>query len=121
MGPHGVHALEVEHVVDVDVEDPGVRVRGAQHGGVQHLLGGLDPDVVDVAALTAQEALVLDPLDALAHQLGGHAPSPVVASSAARSSCGSWPDSGAGGRGGASPRPSRASSAARSTDRTMFW
>ena len=35
VGPDGVHALEVEHLGDVDVEDPRVRVGRAQHGGVQ--------------------------------------------------------------------------------------
>ena len=58
-----------------------------------------DGDVVDVAALAAQEPLVLDPLDLLAHQLGRHAPSPVEALSSARSSNSSCPASGSGGSG----------------------
>ncbi len=57
----------------------------AQHGRVERALA--DRDVVDVPALAAQEALVLDALDPLPEQLGGHgAPSSSVAtSSAARS------------------------------------
>ena len=54
-----------------------------------------DQHVVDVAALAAQEALVLDPLDPLAEQLA-------------------WSSVVASGRG-------RAPAGARSTDFTMFW
>ena len=121
VGPHRVHAVEVEDLVDVDVDDPGVRVRGAQHGRVQQGRVPVHADVVDVPAQAAQEALVLDALDRGAHQLRGHPPSPVVAASWARSSCSSCPGCGTGGAGGVSPLPSRASSAARSTARTMFW
>ncbi len=53
-----------------------------------------DQHVVDVPALAAQEALVLDALDLLAEQLRGHACPPAIVPSA--------------------------SSAARSTDFTMF-
>ena len=67
---------------DVDVDDPGVGVRRPQHGRVQDVLA--DGDVVDVAALAAQEALVLDPLDPLAEHPRGHRTS-SSASSAARS------------------------------------
>ncbi len=63
-------AVELEHLVDLDVDDPGVRVRRAEHGGVQR--GGVDRDVVDVPALAAEQPLVLDPLHLGAHQLGGH-------------------------------------------------
>jgi len=79
VGPHRVHALDVEDLVDVDADDPRVGVRGAQDGRVQHGGVPVHADVVDVPAETAQEALVLDALDRGAHQLGGHA------SSAARS------------------------------------
>ena len=92
VGPHRVHALEVEDRLDVDVEDSRVGVRGPQDRGVQQLRA--DADVVDVPALPAQEPLVLDPLDLLAHQLRGHQRRPA---------------SGA------------AISAARSTALTMFW
>ena len=90
--PDGQHALDVEHVGDVDVGDPRVGVRRAQHRGVQQprVVG---EQVVDVAALAAQEALVLDARDLRAEELGGH-----------------W-----------SPPRSRSISAARSTDFTMFW
>ena len=72
VGPDGEHALDVEHVGDVDVGDPRMRVRRAQHRGVQQprVVG---EQVVDVAALAAQEALVLDARDLGAEQLGGHA------------------------------------------------
>ena len=116
-----MHAVEVEDLVDVDADDPRVRVRGAQDGRVQQVRVPVHADVVDVPAQAAQEALVLDALDRGAHQLRGHPPSPVVAASEARSSCSSCPGCGFGGAGGVSPLPSRASSAARSTDRTMFW
>ena len=99
-----MHALEVEHLVDVDVEDPGVRVGRAEHRGVQHRRVVLDPDVVDVAALAAQEALVLHALDLLAHQLGGHDAPPVI-EEGAPAPVSEPPDS----------------SAARSTALTMFW
>ena len=84
VGPHHVHALDVEDVLDVDVEHLRVRVRRAQHGGVQGVRA--DGDVVDVPALPAQEALVLDPLDGRAEELGRHAPNPVDALSSSRSS-----------------------------------
>ncbi len=74
-------AVEVEDVADVDVDDAGVRVRRAQHRAVQHV--GAGRQVVDVRAEAAQEPLVLDALDRLAHQLGGHEDSRW--SSAARS------------------------------------
>ena len=82
MGPHRHHALDVEHVGDVDVGDPRVGVRRAQHRGVQQP-GVVVEEVVDVAALAAQEALVLDAGDLGAEQLGGHARSCWI--SAARS------------------------------------
>ena len=84
VGPDGVHALYVEHPGDVDVDDPRMRVGRAQHRGVQ----GAAPDghVVDVPPVAAEEPLVLDALDLLAHQLRGHAPSPVEALSSSRSS-----------------------------------
>ncbi len=90
MGPHRHHSLDVEDVGDVDVGDAGVRVGRAEHRGVQQP-GVVVEEVVDVAALAAQEALVLDAGDLGAEQLGGHARSPFP------------------------------SSAARSTDFTMFW
>ena len=62
VGPHGQDALDVEHVGDVDVGDPRVGVRGAQDGRVQHPRVVVE-HVVDVAALAAQEPLVLDPGD----------------------------------------------------------
>ena len=92
MGPHEVHAVEVEHVLDVDVGDPGVGVRRPEHRRVQ----GAEGDVVDVHAATAEEAFVLDAVDLGAHQLAAH----VATSSAEEAS---------------------ASSAARSTAFTMFW
>ena len=95
VGPDGVHALDVEHSGHVDVDDPRVRVGRAEHRGVQ----GAAPDghVVDVPPLAAEEPLVLDPLDLLAHQLGRHAPSPVDALSSSRSSASSCPDCSTGG------------------------
>ena len=89
VGVDGVHALDVEHGGDVDVEDASVCVGRPQHGGVERRLPATagrspDADVVDVATLPTQEALVLDPLDPLAHQLGGHEPD-AAPSSAARS------------------------------------
>jgi hypothetical protein len=78
--PDGVHAVEVEDVRDVDVEDPGVGVRRAEDGGVQG--GRPDEHVVDVAAATAEEALVLDARHLLAEELRGHEAPPW--SSAAR-------------------------------------
>ena len=120
VGPHGVHALDVEHPGDVDVDDPCVRVGRAEHRGMQ----GAAPDghVVDVATLAAQEPLVLHALDLLAHQLGRHAPSPVEALSSSRSSYASCPASGSGGSGARTcGAPAWASSAARSTALTMFW
>ena len=81
VGPDGVDALELEHLVDVDVDDPRVGVRRTEHRGVQG--AGADRDVVDIAALAADQPLVLDPLHLGAHQLGRHASSPP--STAARS------------------------------------
>ena len=54
----------------LDPQDPGVRVRAAQHGGVQG--AGGDP-VGDVTAPAEQELRVFDPADGLAHPapLGG--------------------------------------------------
>src|SRR5204863_9019160 len=47
VGPDEVDALDVQDFRDVDVDDPGVRVRRAQHGGVQDVAAG--QHVVDVA------------------------------------------------------------------------
>ena len=84
VGPHHVHAFDVEDVLDVDVEHLRMRMRRAQHGGVQGVR--THGDVVDVPALPAQEALVLDPLHGRAEELGRHAPNPVDALSSSRSS-----------------------------------
>ena len=95
-----MHALEVEHLLDVDVEDPRVGVGRAEHRGVQRRA---DRDVVDVPALAAQEPLVLDPLDDGAHQLAAHASAsraPFVVSAGSTEEM---------------------ISAARSTALTMFW
>ena len=75
-----MHALDVEHVLDVDVEDPRVGVRRAQHRGVQGVLA--DGDVVDVPALAAQEPLVLDPLDLRARSAWWSCAAPAVISAA---------------------------------------
>ena len=93
VGVDGVHALDVEDAVDVDVEDPRVGVGAAQHGDLQ----GAAHQVVGVLPVAAQQTVVLDALDLLADQLGGHeasSPAGVVV---------------------------RAISAARHTDATMFW
>ena len=103
VGPDGQHALDVEHVGDVDVGDPRVGVRRAQHRGVQQAWVVVE-EVVDVAALAAQEALVLDARDLGAEELGGHWPSPPPSVVEVRAE-----------------RASKPSSAARSTDFTMFW
>ena len=73
--PHGDDALEVEHVGDVDVDDARVGVRRAQDGGVQQARV-VGEQVVDVAALAAQEALVLDARHLGAEHLRGHARRP---------------------------------------------
>ena len=91
VGVDGHDPLDVEDGVDVDREDPGVGVRAAQDGGVQRA----GHQVVGVLALPAQQPVVLDALDGLAEELGGHGCSP----------------SG----------PSRTISAARHTAETMFW
>ncbi len=117
-----MHALEVEHVLDVHVEDPRVGVRRAQHCGVQRVRAG--GDVVDVPPVPAQEPLVLDPLDPGPEQLGRHAPNPVDALSSVRSSNSSCPSFSPLVEEGAPvpvSRPAAPISAARSTDLTMFW
>ena len=83
MGPDHVHALDVEHLVDVDVEDPRVGVRRAEHGRVQGAGVRVGEHVVDVPSLPAQQPLVLDPLHLGPEQLGGHRRSAAI--SAARS------------------------------------
>ena len=80
VGPDEVDALDVEHPGDVDVGDPRVGVRRAEHGRVQRTRD----HVVDVAALSAQHPVVLDAGHLGAHQLGGHGV-PSVMISAARS------------------------------------
>ncbi len=102
MGPHEVHAVEVEHVLDVDVGDPGVGVRRPEDRRVE----GAEGDVVDVHAATAEEAFVLDAVDLGAHQLAAHA----LASGWFRDGCCAT-----------SSTSEPASSAARSTAFTMFW
>ena len=69
-GDHRVHAGCGQSLGGLDPQDPGVRVRAAQHGGVQG--AGGDP-VGDVAAPAEQELRVLDAADRLAHPapLGG--------------------------------------------------
>ena len=81
MGPDEMHALDVEDVRDVDVDDARVGVRRAEDGGMEDVAPR--QHVVDVPALAAQEPLVLDPLDPLAEQLGAHRRSSAIA--AARS------------------------------------
>ncbi len=82
VGPHRVHALDVEHAADVDVDDPGVGVGRPEHRGVEHPLA--DEHVVGVPAPAAQEPLVLDAGHLGAEELGRHrAASRVI--SAARS------------------------------------
>ena len=61
-------ALDVQGAVDVDVDDPGVRVRAAHEGGGQRA----GADVVEVAALADDQPGVLAPADRLAEQLRGH-------------------------------------------------
>src|SRR5699024_10160989 len=75
-------AGHVDNVADIDVEDPGVGVRAAQHRRMQSRRWRVDEDVVDVAALAAQETLVLDAGYFLAEQLCAHRES--LFSSAAR-------------------------------------
>ena len=69
-GDHRVHAGCGLGLGGLDPHDPGVRVRAAQHGGVQG--AGGDP-VGDVAAAAEQELRVLDAADRLADPapLGG--------------------------------------------------
>ncbi len=93
MGPHGMHPIEVQHPLDVDVDDLRVGVRRAQYRGVKR--ARRHGDVVDVPASAAEEALVLDALDPGPEELAGHVRSPSVGSAA--------------------------SSAARPTAFTMFW
>jgi hypothetical protein len=62
-GHDGDHAGQRLGGLGTDGEDLGVRVRAAQDRGVCH---ALQLDVVDVAPLAAQEARVLDAVDALA-------------------------------------------------------
>ncbi len=83
VGPDQVHAVEVEHLVDLDVDDPRVGVRRAEHGGVQGAGVRTGEHVVDVPSLSAQQPLVLDAGHLGAEQLGGHAGSATI--SAARS------------------------------------
>ena len=73
VGPHRPHAFDVEHVGHVDVGDPGVGVGRAQHRGVQQPRVVVE-QVVDVAALAAQEPLVLHARHPGTEELGGHAP-----------------------------------------------
>ena len=93
VGVDGEHAVDVEHGVDLDVDDPRVRVRAAHHRDVH----GVGTQVVGVAAAASQQPVVVDPWHPFAEQLGGHPASPDSAVAALRSS------------------------AARSTDFTMFW
>src|SRR5699024_1510932 len=105
-GPDRHDAVDVDGPGDVDVDDPGVGVRAADERGGQ----GLVAEVVQVAAVAADEPGVLAALDARADGAGAHACSsrssgwPVVVSFAVPA--------------GASPRRI---SAARHTDFTMFW
>ena len=82
VGPHHHHAVDVEHVGDVDVGDARVGVRRSQHRGVQQPRVVVQ-QVVDVAALPAQESLVLHPRHLGTEELGGHGRSRSI--SAARS------------------------------------
>jgi hypothetical protein len=61
-------ALDVQRGVDVDVDDPGVRVRAAHEGGGQRV----GADVVEVAALAGDQPGVLAPADRLPEQLRRH-------------------------------------------------
>ena len=77
---------------DVDAEDPGVRVRAADERGGERVVA----EVVEVGAVAAEQAVVLQASDRLAEHRGH------------------WP---ASRRSSAS----RFSSAARRTALTMFW
>jgi hypothetical protein len=61
-------AVEVQARVDVDVDDPGVRVRAAHEGGGQRVVA----DVVEVAALAGDQPGVLASADRLAEELRRH-------------------------------------------------
>ena len=107
-GDHRVHAGCGQGLGGLDPHDPGVRVRAAQHGGVQGARG--DP-VGDVAAPAEQELRVLDAADGLAHPgpLGG-----VVADRRGASAVGS-------GHGAASSLVARIRAAALITASVMNW
>ena len=70
VGVDGVDAVDVERAGDVDVDDPRVRVVGADERRVR----GVRLEVVGVAALADEQPVVLAPLDALAEQSRRHAP-----------------------------------------------
>ena len=103
VGPHRVHALEVEHLVDVDVEDPRVGVRRAQHRRVQHL-----------CCPRGRRRCRRRTGPGRAGSAG-----PRPAGPACRSA--SWSCVAPGGSRLRAERASKPSSAARSTAFTMFW
>ena len=57
------HALDVQRLGDVDVADPGVRVRRPDERRLES--AGADADVVGVAAVAGDQPQVLDPADGL--------------------------------------------------------
>jgi hypothetical protein len=75
--------VDVERVGDVDVADPGMRVRAAHEGDLERVVA----EVVEIATLTGEQTRVLTSLDRLPEHLRGHgAPrSGLSASSPARS------------------------------------
>ncbi len=67
-------AVDLERAGDVDVGDPGVRVRAAHERGGQRVV----PEVVEEVRPAGDQLGVLDPLDRLAEQLGGHRGVPLA-------------------------------------------
>jgi hypothetical protein len=76
IGEHRVHAGQRERGALVDTADRGVRMRAAQHHGMQHP-GELD--VVDIAPAAGEEIRVLLALDACAEPFCAHQPDPLGA------------------------------------------
>ncbi len=129
VGVDGDQPVDVERGVDVDAGDPGVRV-GAAH---ERDLVRVVPEVVEVAALAAQQARVLAPGDGLAEQLRRHRSAPRSSGVAGtpppaglygaggRSCSGCWcPATTSARRTWSTPGSSASSSAARRTDRRML-
>ena len=74
VGVDGDQAVDLQGAARVDVDDPGVRVRAADERDAE----GVVADVVEEVRRAGDQLGVLDPLDRLAEELGGHgAPSPT--------------------------------------------